>query len=700
MSFPRLQHRTKFTAGLVLLAVLMALVIWQGSFDFGQYAPTSPEQTYVFWGFSTLIFLLTVLLGFMLFRTAVKMYVERQRNQEGSRIRTKLVVGALALTFLPSFFLVIWSVEVLNRNLDKWFSRPAANVKEDMSQIGRTLNESFQDTATAQARWLASLDSIRDYLSTGHPPESGFRALCEENRIDSVYVERQGGVRIEICSSDNQPGGGSAIVRKEPIPAGAGEHALLVTRTRPRLDILRIKADIDRNVADYNRLEAGKKETRTFYIQLLMLITLFLVFVATWIALFLARQLVVPISALLDAARRVRAGNLHHRVNVAAIDELATLVHAFNEMTETLDSNRTELEERRRFTEAILESIPTGVISLSYSGEILRINRALSNILPPARVENARYLSDLFFGEEEAEIRHLMKRAQRTGACSMQLEIPSDEGHKSLSVTVSALESGASSGFVLVLEDNSEMLRSQKAAAWREVARRIAHEIKNPLTPISLCSERIVRQFNKGPLTEDTERILRECVATIVTQVESLKSLVNEFSQFARFPAAHPAPGNLNPVVEQALGVFSGRLEAIEIHKDLSPSLPLVNIDQEQFKRVLVNLVDNAADAMASSPLKRLYLGTHALGSDSVELIVADTGYGISAEDKEKLFLPHFSTKNRGTGLGLAIVSHIVNEHGAQIRVESNQPQGARFIIEIPAIVAPEPASPKLEVQA
>jgi two-component system, NtrC family, nitrogen regulation sensor histidine kinase NtrY len=680
--------------------MLMSLVIWQGSFDFGEYAPTSPEQTYVFWGLSTVIFLLTVLLGFMLFRTAVKMYIERHRNLEGSRIRTKLVVGALALTFLPSIFLVIWSVEVLNRNLDKWFSRPASNVKANMTEIGQALSESSEEMVAAQAKWLSSLPAIRNYLVTGHPPANGFRTLCEENRIDSVYVERQGGVRIEICSNDNQQGSGPAIVRKAPIPVESGAPGLLVIRTKPRINFARIKQDIDRNVADYNRLEASKKETRTFYIQLLVLITLFLVFVATWIALFLARQLVVPISALLDAVRRVRGGNLHHRVDVAAIDELATLVHAFNEMTETLESNSRELEERRRFTEAILESIPTGVISLSYSGEILRINRALPQVLPPAREEGSRYLSDLFHGEEEAEIRHLMKRAQRTGACSAQLEVPTADGVKHLGVTVSALESGASSGFVLVLEDNSEMLRTQKAAAWREVARRIAHEIKNPLTPISLCSERIARQLNKGPLTHDSERILRECVATIVNQVESLRSLVDEFSQFARFPNASPVPGDLNQVVEEALSVFSGRLDGIEIRKDLSPRLPQVNVDREQFKRVLVNLVDNAADAMAASPLRRLYIGTQPLGSDSVELIVADTGYGISPEDKAKLFLPYFSTKGRGTGLGLAIVSHIVNEHGAQIRVESNQPQGARFIIEIPAIAATEPPANASEVKA
>ena len=696
----RLQQKTKLTAGLILLAVLMSLVILQGSFTLGDYAPTNPQQTYVFWGLSTLIFLLTVVLCFMLFRLAVRMYIERHRNQEGSRIRTKLVVGALILTFLPALFLVVWSLEVLNRNLDKWFSRPALNLRDDMIQIGTALSDSAEDTAAAQARWLASLASIREYLATGHPPASGFHSLCEENRLDAVYVERAQGSRIEICSSASRAESGPIIIRKEPIGIEGEPQASLVLRVHPRLELAEIQKDIEKNISEYESLAIGKKETRTFYIQLLILITLFLVFVTTWIALFLARQLVVPISALLEGARRVREGNLHHRVDVAAIDELATLVRAFNEMTETLDANSRELEERRRFTEAILESIPTGVISLSYAGQIQRVNRALSSILPAERVQNARYLSDLFPGEEEAEIRHLMKRAQRAGACSTQLEVSTGEGPRHVGVTVSALEGGFSSGFVLVLEDNSEMLQAQKTAAWREVARRIAHEIKNPITPIALCSERIARQLDRGPLTDDSRRILRECATTIVSQVESVKALVNEFSQFARFPAADPKPGNLNEVVEEAVSVFAERLKGVEMHKHLSDRLPMVNIDRQQFKRVLVNLVDNAADAMAQSPLKRLYIGTQPIGTETVELIVADTGYGISQEDKAKLFLPYFSTKSRGTGLGLAIVSHIVTEHNAQIRVESNQPQGARFIIEIPAISSSETAARPAEVKA
>ena len=243
-------------------------------------------------------------------------------------------------------------------------------------------------------------------------------------------------------------------------------------------------------------------------------------------------------------------------------------------------------------------------------------------------------------------------------------------------------------GFVLVIEDTSELLRAQKAAAWQEVARRIAHELKNPLTPIALSAERIARLLDRGALKPGSERILRECSATIAREVESVKTLADQFSRFARFPAARPEPSDLNEIVRHALKAFSGRLEGIDLRLELTLGLPAVSVDPEQFQRVVVNLVDNAAEAMRDSLVRRLLVATRAAPLDSVELLVADTGAGISEGDKEKLFLPYFSTKGRGTGLGLAIVSQILSEHGARIRVEENRPSGARFYVEIPAMAA------------
>jgi len=370
-------------------------------------------------------------------------------------------------------------------------------------------------------------------------------------------------------------------------------------------------------------------------------------------------------------------------------------------MMHGLEGNSRELESRRRFTEAILESIPTGVISLTSDGRIQRVNRALRGLFPADQVERAATLGDLFPPEHAAELRYLMKRAGRTGLAASQVDLERPGQVLHLALTVSALPAHEpdAPGYVVVLEDTSEMLRAQKAEAWHEVARRIAHELKNPLTPIALSAERIARQLDRGASTADSHRVLRECAATISREVESVKTLADEFSQFSRFPKAQMVPCDLNAVVHNGLDVFDGRLDGIDVRADLAPDLPRVNLDPDQFKRVVVNLVDNAAEAMRDAMVKRLIVVTRATSADSVELLIADTGCGISAGDKEKLFLPYFSTKGRGTGLGLAIVSHILSEHGGRIRVEDNRPSGTRFFIEVPVAMF-DTISTEAEVRA
>lgn len=672
-----MRKRIVYISGTVLLAVMIGLLVWQTSFHFGDFAPSSPEQTLVFWALSTLIFILTVTLGFMLARNFVKLYVERHSNREGSRIRTKLVIGALVLTFTPVVFLVVFSMTVLNRNLDKWFTRPGEDIKFDLNSVGAAIEREAVDRAFALADWASTLPET-NRARAGEPGLRGSLAeMCKQRDILEMRVEPQDGGMIRLCSE--------APEDRKTVQVRRGD---LVLTTFVPIDMARTQESIADAVSRYNRLHEEKRNTRSLYIRLLLLITLFILFLATWVALFLARQISVPISALLGAAQEIRRGNLTYRVRVNAIDELASLVRAFNEMTQELEANRDELEKRRQFTEAILESIPTGVISVSASGQIQSVNRALKGLFAAEKVDRASRLEDLFGGEDIREIHYLMNRARRMGVAASQLELTREGMQLHLSVTVAALEDKLTPGFVLVLEDTSDMLRAQKAAAWHEVARRIAHEIKNPLTPISLCSDRMALQLeNPGP---NTSRILRECSRIISSEVETVRTLVDEFSQFARLPAAQPVVADLNDVVENALGVFAGRLENIEVIKHLDSSLPPVRIDREQFKRLVVNLVDNAAEAMKSSLVRRLYVGTSAPTSDTVELIVADTGCGITAADKEKLFLPYFTTKTRGTGLGLAIVNHIVSEHGAQIRVEDNVPTGARFIVELPVAAAVE----------
>jgi len=670
-----MKKRYVFGLGVLALLVFATLVVWQGSFSV-DYSPEGSAQIFLFWAVSTLVFLMTITLGFMLFRQGLKLYLERRINQEGSRLRTKLVVGALALSFLPVVFLVLFSIQVLNRNLDKWFSRPAMTVRENLIDIGVGMRRESQ----RRLDLLAKYGALK--LSTTTTTFDG--AICRELQVDAAWID-SGNERVALCES--QPKARDTITSTYVIDDGRK----LVLESRLAMDLRQTEAEISAAVKQYNDLALHRREFRDFYILLLLLITLFILFFATWVALLLARHLSMPISALLEGAQQVRAGNLAHRVSVKAMDELATLVRAFNEMTQALEANDRELERRRRFTEAILESIPTGVISLSPEGKLLRVNPALKQIFPAERVAQAVMLEDLFSSEDAAEIRYLMKRARRTGLATRQLEMTRDGRTLHLGVTVTALEASHQHGYVLVIEDTSELLQAQRTAAWREVARRVAHEIKNPLTPIALSAERIARHLERHPAPPELQRVLRECSSVITSEVESVRALVDEFSQFARFPTAQRRPADLNEIVDHGLAVFQGRLAGIEVVKDLAPGLPALSLDAEQVKRVVVNLVDNAAEAMQDLPLRRLLVTTASASPEAVELIISDTGCGISPADREKLFLPYFSTKDRGTGLGLSIVNHVLLEHGATIRVEDNHPAGARFIIEFP-VAAVEPA--------
>jgi len=682
--------RRRFVIAILALCfvLLLTLVVWQGSFDFGRYGPTDFGETVVLWGVSTVIFILTVALGFMLLRAFVKLYIERQGQKEGTRIRSKLLVGALALTLTPVLFSVFFSVYALNRNLDHWFSRPAEQIQMNLRDVDVAFHAESQERAQAEAAWLSLLPQTIHAAVTGEVDEGFFAQLAASKPLRELVVVRADGTPLLLFrKSSSEPKGVPLIHAEARISDGTTPVGRLLTVSQMSVDLASKQESIQRYMADQNALAQKRKYYNNAYLLLVASVTLFVLFFAAWMAQIMARQISTPISALLGAAREVRQGNLSYRVGVKAMDELASLVRAFNEMTGELEANAKELDARRRFTEAILESIPTGVISISEDGYIGRVNRALSGIFPAEQAAVARRLEDLFSPEDLSEIRYLMKRARRTGLACSQIEIVREQKVMHLAVTVSALQ--IKRGFVVVLEDTSELLRAQKAAAWQEVARRIAHEIKNPLTPISLSADRIARQLRRTRLPGEMHRVFDECAHTIQQEVQTVKQLVDEFARFSRFPAAQPAPSDLNEIVDSAVSVFSGRLEGILVTLDLGRGLPSVLADREQIKRVIVNLVDNAAEAMHDSPFKRLVIRTRTgATSDAVEVSVTDTGSGVSAKDKERLFLPYFSTKERGTGLGLAIVSHIVGEHRGRVRVEDNVPTGARFIVELPTVNA------------
>jgi two-component system, NtrC family, nitrogen regulation sensor histidine kinase NtrY len=670
-------RRLAFFAAALILVALLALLVWQGSFSFS-FSPSDPRETILLWAVDTVIFLLAVTLAFMLFRVAVKLYLDRQRNREGSRIRSKLLFGALALTLAPALFSALFNYAVLNRTLEKWFTLPQRGIDVNLDDLDKSYRKEAQARVQAEASWIGFLPETVDAARNGHIDAGFFRLFCETRGIRQLILTPQRGVPMLLFQRF-----------KVPVPTTITAEADVMD-SRQKVGRLRVVSSmtddprqkepaIQRFMEDWKKQSGRGKFYHETYFLMILLLTLFVLFFAAWSAQILSRLISVPISALLEAAKEVRRGNLSYRIRVGAMDELATLVRGFNEMTNELEGNARELEARRRFTEAILESIPTGVISVSADERIERVNRALAGIFPLEAVASAKRLADLFGADDLAEIRYLLKKAQRSGSAACQLELQRVSTVLHLAVTAASLAENR--GFVMILEDTSDLLRAQKSAAWQEVARRIAHEIKNPLTPISLCADRIERHLPRLSLPPESRAILEECTQTIQQEVLTVKTLVDEFSQFSRFPSAQLVAADLNDIVESAMAVFAGRLDGIEVSVVLDPGIPPVLADREQMKRVIVNLIDNAAEAMTDAPVRKLLITTSQKLLDQVEIAVTDTGCGVSRDDKEKLFLPYFSTKNRGTGLGLAIVSHIVTEHQGRVRVEDNIPTGARLVI-------------------
>ena len=576
-----MRKRLAYAFAIFLLVVSVLLVVWQGSFRIA-FEPSDPTHTFIFWAISSLVFVLMVTLGFILFKTFLKLYIERQNNREGSRIRGKLVMGALLLSFVPVLFLVLFSYYVLNRTLLAWFSSPAENQVQLFVQVADRLEREMQDEVDAQAAVLAAQPETRQALTGGGVTPGFLERFAKEFELQSAVIQPpSGGPTIDSWGPAIAAVRDHVVASEAPVRDGNRVIGTATVAAAIPIDVAEQKAQIVQLNRQWGQIRQDRKQVRRFYLMLMALITLFVLYIATWMAKFLANQITVPISALLEAASEIRKGNLRHRVNARAIDELASLVRGFNQMTQELETSSEELDRRRRFTEAILESIPTGVLSIGADGGIQRTNHALAKIFPLEQINKAARLEDLFSREDTAEIKYMMKRARRTGAASRQMELRAGTRAVQVAVTVSALEERLNSGFVVVLEDTTELLRAEKAAAWHEVARRVAHEIKNPLTPIALSAERIGRQVDRAGLGEPSTRIVRECAATISKSVESVKTLVDEFSTFARFPAAQPVRSDLNAVVSEALSVFQGRLDGIRLRTSFASGLPAVNLDRD-----------------------------------------------------------------------------------------------------------------------
>jgi len=736
------RHRKRVIVPLAAgIALLFGILLSQSSFDQPAFLnPDNNQQLLFFAALSALIFLLFVALTFVLARNLLKLFAERRLGVLGSKFRTRLVVTGLLLSFLPVIMMFWFAYGLMNRTIDRWFSRPVEEVREDTRAMASLLATYAQQNATAQATAIAgSPETVRGF------------ATHNFSVVDAVFQRHettlQGGFAFALLDGTPQanfhpPASWDAIRSKAapdqlsgptPTPlmweqteyilgtAPVGDEGLILVGMPLPREFLETVKQLEASQKRYFELYRQKRLVRRTYMSLLLLLTVLVLFTTTWLALFLSKLVTRPVAALAEATQEISRGRLDYRVEVHAADEIGDLVRSFNRMAEELETSRyqidassrdlsaanTALEQRRRHIETILESIPTGVLSLDAQRRITHANQALLRMFHPNGPGDGQSfpmigaeLQDVFPPDVAEDLLVLLRRADRMGITTSQAEIAVHRTKLNAALTVATLKhEDERLGYVLIFEDLSDLLKAQKQAAWREVARRIAHEIKNPLTPIALSADRIRRHLDRGTRPDAASLdVIRHCSETIAASVDTVRTLVDEFSTLARFPASHPSPASINSIVESALNMFEGRLDGIHLQKNLAPGLPKVMADSDAIKRALANLVDNAAEAMEGSLLREIRVSTSLVTSrDAVEILVADTGHGVTQELKEKLFLPYFSTKKRGTGLGLAIVSRIIEDHRGSIRVEENKPVGTRFIVELP--LAPEPSVTPAPVQ-
>lgn len=718
--------RARLVVGGVLVTLLLAAVFTLGSLDV-PLEPRSWREVIALYAVSSFITAALLVFGLIFIRSFVRLRMESSKAQLGARFKTKMVLGAMAVSLLPIVFMFFVSYSLLNRTLGRWFPRPLEIASEEtqklLNDLGHgtlprlhmlgyqaALHADETPEAFLQHSLSLGLDAVWLVDTNGKFVKGG--TICDDQPEDrSAEICTVSGVQgsmqntlpsgVEIWQAKDK----SYFAARVPVSRTDPSKGFLVAAYRTSPDFLKRWTTIREQTQEYENVKQNLRALKRQMLLILFFFTILVLSAATWVALFLAKQVTVPIQALAEGTREVSAGNFNYQVPEQAQDELGVLVRSFNSMTTQLRDNRAqideftrnlqqavqELERRRQLMETVLENIPAGVIYMDANGGIQRTNRALEKMFEVVtpQVDSLKALVGV---EADRTLQQLMKRALRMGVVSREIEVLVSDRVLHLAVTVSSLgPRRANTGYVLVFDDLTEVLRAQKSAAWQEVARRIAHEIKNPLTPIQLSAQRILHHLERragesgAPKDSELERIAQECARLIVREVATLSALVNEFSQFVRFPTAKLLPTDANTTVHEALEVFSGRLDGVQLTTSLEENLPAIRADGPLLRSVIINLIDNAAESLEDATMRVITVATHLRPeSDTIEIAVADTGHGISPEDKDKLFLPHFSTKDRGTGLGLAIAARIISEHGGSLRVEDNRPAGSRFLIELP----------------
>jgi two-component system nitrogen regulation sensor histidine kinase NtrY len=686
-------------------------------------------------------------LAFVLARNVVKLAVERRRGLPFSRFRLKLVAALLGLTIFPSVLVLLVGSELIRKTTERWFSIPVSEVLTSSNAIAGAFYRDREAVVAGQASRIAAalperalmagdLDAMKRAILP--PVMEGRIGMVEIYRLQPGSGSRPDVVPVFALESPSLPRGhvrasadrlaarvaaGSSDTQvHEPLEAGgelvrAGALArdaagspigVVIASDFLSIDLARHARRIAAAYEDYSQLRVLKRPLEGVYLSLFLMMTLLILVSATWLGLYLAKRITRPVHMLAAGAREIGAGHLDHRIEPETRDEFGSLVEAFNAMAgelatsqrrldrsrRDLERKNSELDERRRYIETILERIATGVISIGPEGRVSTINAAALRLLDIDHAIVGAPVDEVFAREDLQPLAALVRsvNAGSMKPAGQEIALAREGREVHLAAAATALHGGgAHEGTVVVFDDVTPLVRTQRVAAWRDVARRLAHEIKNPLTPIQLCAERLRRHFGSAP--PPVKELVDECTSTIVGEVESLKALVDEFAQFARMPAPRAVPSNLNAVLNETLALYNGLFSKVRLDRQFAAALPPVRLDIEQIRRVVINLVDNALEALNGMPddarqdadppcitIQTQHDSTNAVA----RIIVADNGPGVPEADREKLFMPYYSTKRRGSGLGLAIVRRIVAEHGGSIEVGDNSPHGSRFVIELP----------------
>jgi len=724
---PEEQERTKTrgprVVGIIVVLLIVLFFLIEFFYREAQGVSAPPLTNILLTTLQVIVVLFILIVFFVLGRYLIKLSMERKRKVPGSHFKTKLVLFFIGLSLIPSLLLLYFASDLISRNVESWFRTPLDRLLEDTKAIADGFYANAEDMTLNYAQQLAR-DLQRDRLLSPEkrPQLRDFvRDKLKEYRLDEIGIflgeeELFAYLNPNIPLQDYrdikpslvkraylgeafrsvEPLGNGEIVRRGVAlsPPEAGGQALVTTGKFLPQNYAEKISNITSYVQRYRLGKIQKNPVKTFYLMTLIFITVVIVFAATWIGIHLARTITVPIEKLAQATRDVSKGNLDVRVEDPASDELGILIESFNQMIADLKSSQQsiasqtgELEARKKYIETVLDNINTGVIALDAAGVITTINPSAREMLglrdkDPVGQPYRLVLEQPRYEDLRTKIDWGMKNKHILADKEINILDNGQQTTLALALTPLRVSDGDFSGLIVVLDDLTQLIKAQKIAAWKEVAQRVAHEIKNPLTPIQLSGERIIKVLGKSE-PPDREVII-EGARTIIQEAKTIKSLVDEFSDFARLPKVKLQPADLHAIIEQVLGLFRDIFADIEFELRLAADVPTpLPLDPEQMKRAFINLIDNAIDAMNKKGTVQIRT-RYEPGPRRVLVEVADNGPGVPREDKDRVFLPYFSTKKKGRGLGLAIVDQIIREHNGTIGVQDNSPNGAKFIIILP----------------